>query len=709
MAELTNAGQEVEGRLIVETAEPAWSARTQNVVPLTLPAGAHKRVPVVMPVPDSGSKVEVRFEADGRAVARTTLTLGYIGPAQALVGVLSGDELGVPGLNLVKGNRGIPNVVARLDSETFPTRASLLRDYNLIALSRFDSGTLSEQQLRALESWVGQGGTLLLVGGPEWKRTLDPMPRSLVPVAIEDVRQVDLSPLGESAGRPLSATGPVSVARLLKGTVLVKSGDVPLLTMTPVGAGRVYFLAVDPALEPMVTWRGQGDLFARYLDYTRTGGDNWWDNRSYQIQRALELIPGLGLPSLWLVFGLLLGYVLLVGPLNYFLLKRLDRREWTWVTVPALSVLFVGVVWSVTLGTRTALISHLITVTKLIPGTDTAMMTSYVGVYAPTKERLEVPLVGDSLVRPVQTSSPGSAGKVGVRIVAGERTRVELLGLTNYEMRSLAVEQDVTIPGGGLELVDVDLTETGLLKGRLVNRLDQPLSDVRVAFGNDSAILGDLAPGTASEPFRLSLGISGRGPLYDPMRAGGDIEMERRTAVLQGLYGWGAETLPQGVLVVTGWASRPLAEPPLPDLGNVHSTTHLVHTELPIPVDATSGNLPPGVVTGVLTEGNAFDRSPVGMVLPEGSYTFRLYLPELDPDRVAELKLHIPMTDGNRWSAEVKNQRTGQWEALMTVSEQPLPNWPDLISDGGVMEVRITVTGHLEMAPLTISARGVYR
>ena len=37
---------------------------------------------------------------------------------------------------------------------------------------------------------------------------------------------------------------------------------------------------------------------------------------------------------------LLFGYIALIGPINYLVLRRLDEREWAWVTMPALIAIF---------------------------------------------------------------------------------------------------------------------------------------------------------------------------------------------------------------------------------------------------------------------------------------------------------------------------------------------------------------------------------
>ena len=63
------------------------------------------------------------------------------------------------------------------------------------------------------------------------------------------------------------------------------------------------------------------------------------------IVAAVSNLPSLALPPIGGLLVLLFGYIVLVGPVNYLVLRRLDRREWAWFTVPALIVVFtVGVV-----------------------------------------------------------------------------------------------------------------------------------------------------------------------------------------------------------------------------------------------------------------------------------------------------------------------------------------------------------------------------
>ena len=49
---------------------------------------------------------------------------------------------------------------------------------------------------------------------------------------------------------------------------------------------------------------------------------------------AVANLPSLALPPITGLLVLLFGYIILVGPVNYLVLSRLDRREWAWITVP---------------------------------------------------------------------------------------------------------------------------------------------------------------------------------------------------------------------------------------------------------------------------------------------------------------------------------------------------------------------------------------
>ncbi|MFZ5816481.1 MAG: hypothetical protein ACOY93_14480 [Bacillota bacterium] len=711
LVELANQGGEVSGELVVEF--DAEFSHPQYVVPVTLPAGGRKRIPVSLEASQGSWPVLVRFYVDRKEVASQRLTLTWLPPQGRLVGVLSGDELGIPALNQLQGAQNQSSQVVRLSAETLPDRAALLEDFDVIALSRFDSSALSPEQLRALELWVGRGGTLMLAGGPEWKRTLGALPPSLVPVEVTEVREVELQPLTDVGGRPVSGKGPVSVARLRTGHGLVFSEGVPLVASAPAGAGRVLFLAFDPGLNPIVTWQGQPQLYNRLLMAGAQANPRWPNEREWMLQQALQQIPDWGLPGVWTVALLLGSYLLLVGPANYLVLKRLDRREWSWVSVPALSLLFLGLVYLMGFGRFQPLVSHLITVTELPPGTGVGTMTSYLGLYSPSRSTLSIAVEDARLVRPFVRGGI-RMGEVSARVVAGDKTTVELRGMNSYQMSGFSMEHDIPLKGGGLELIEARM-EDGTLTGRLVNRLDRAVEGLLLVAGNVAHPLPPLEPGATSEPFQINVGQWDRVDPRAPMGRVPDALLSPENGPEEGrrrmIRDYVLNTTihhRSGGLLVTGWTAEPLVAPRLPDLGKLAQGANMIFAMLPLPVGEEGSDIPPGLVTGQPLDPNGVNWIGNGFMLRPGTHSFTLVLPPLDPSRVDSVTLHARAPATPMLRLAVRNQRSGEWLPFSDPS-YTLPNWQEFVSPAGLIELRYETQEHLEIQSPTVAVKGVSR
>jgi hypothetical protein len=104
----------------------------------------------------------------------------------------------------------------------------------------------------------------------------------------------------------------------------------------PIGAGRIARTPslADAALDALFTApvvmaeEEVGDHSAGVVDRSELG----WAVR--RLARAPTF------PSLGALGGALLAYIVVVGVVNFAVLRRLGRAEWAWVSVPALAVLF---------------------------------------------------------------------------------------------------------------------------------------------------------------------------------------------------------------------------------------------------------------------------------------------------------------------------------------------------------------------------------
>ena len=169
--------------------------------------------------------------------------------------------------NVVLPNSSDSMLVEYLNAQNMPSMEAVLANFNLIILDSFHTSSLTHEQLRALYLWVQQGGSLIEVGGPNWQQTISALPTNLLPVSIHGASILPagthLLPAGistsVSSGSTISDTlqvpVPVSSAMVLEGArTIVSAGDVPLLVQAQSGQGLIYYLAYDPALDPIVHW-----------------------------------------------------------------------------------------------------------------------------------------------------------------------------------------------------------------------------------------------------------------------------------------------------------------------------------------------------------------------------------------------------------------------------------------------------------------------
>ena len=134
------------------------------------------------------------------------------------------------------------------------------------------------------------------------------------------------------------------------GTVEAREAEVPLVIRTARGFGQVIFLAGDLDKPPLSGWKDRPLLVARLLDMpTAAAAEESKENTavmhygysdlSGQMRSALDRFTGVRLVPFWFVAGLIVVYILLIGPGDYFFLRKVvGRMEWTWLTFPTIVV-----------------------------------------------------------------------------------------------------------------------------------------------------------------------------------------------------------------------------------------------------------------------------------------------------------------------------------------------------------------------------------
>ncbi len=258
-------------------------------------------------------------------------------------------------------------VAARVeDVERLPTHWCGYEGVDAVILSTsrpeiYRKLTADSAQVQALDEWVRMGGRLVLCAGSQAEKILAadaPLGR-FVPGRLEktvSLRQTGAleSYCGSRSGVPQAGNVKtvLRAARLadVQGLVEAREADLPLVVRTARGFGQVIFIAVDLDEPPLSQWSDRPMLAARLLDMPTGGAEEseesaammhfGYSDISGQLRSALDRFSGVRLAPFWLVAGLIAAYLLLIGPGDYFFLRKLvGRMEWTWLTFPLIVLL----------------------------------------------------------------------------------------------------------------------------------------------------------------------------------------------------------------------------------------------------------------------------------------------------------------------------------------------------------------------------------
>jgi len=221
-------------------------------------------------------------------------------------------------------------------------------------------------RLEALDQWVRMGGWLVLCVGSRADEVLaeGSALRRFAPGRLDRIRPLRQTAAlevyaGSSSSVPLgqgSEKTDIQAAKLVdvEGVVEAREADLPLVIRTARGMGQIVFLAADADQGPIGKWSERPLLAAKMLDLGGARGDQQtqasaalmhtrYNDLSGQLRSALDEFTGVRTIPFSAVALMIVVYILLIGPGDYFFLRKLVRRmQWTWLTFPIIVVAVSG-------------------------------------------------------------------------------------------------------------------------------------------------------------------------------------------------------------------------------------------------------------------------------------------------------------------------------------------------------------------------------
>jgi hypothetical protein len=739
--ELENSGADVNGSVQVRV----LSGAVNNVfeVPVSLPGGSRKRLPVYILPNNFSREIQVDFISGGKSAATQKIQVRPQPNISYFIGIVSAER---GALSLLSGitlpGQHRPRVLADISLADLPDRVEGMRSFDLLILNDVDTSLLTTVQTQVLSNWVRLGGRLVLGGGAGAQRTALGLPEELLPVVPAGLVDISASSLNgleryvDGAAAAPSGTFTMAVGEVKEGRTLVETSDKqPLVRELNYGSGWVNFIALDLSASPFEGWSSTAKFWETMVSPGAAYPEGLAPDISMRQMRsggmpyALSNMPVLDLPSLQGISILLGFYILLIGPLNYLFLRWRRRLHMAWVTIPILTAVFSAGTFGLGFTMRGSdILINKIAMVELQPG-GTANLITYIGLFSPGQGDYQVEVGSAGLLSPLTEyydpwggGFSGTAGGAGEMVfVQGDPSAVRGLSVGQWSLRSF-MSEDVWNDFGGLH---ASLALDGdMLTGVVRNDTDYTLSDAVVVLGKRFMRLGDLEPGEEVEvklQFRALNNDRWGPPLsymlfeeqFNQPSTGRNRELEMKRSIIESTFERGpwvkmggmrapglASTSGINVMFLV-WMNEAPPEIRVGGRAPAQQATTLVYSPLTYSIPTQGAvSLAPGLVPGTLIQspkegGYCGEPGSPSVYIVNGEALFEFQAPqELSGMDISTLKLSL-WTDGGWWGSPelaLYDWNTQEWAVLSETIQgvNVVMNSESLVNDLGLIRVRMS-------------------
>jgi hypothetical protein len=459
---IENKGSDLTGYLILATDEQRqYNDQIEYVKEVFVASGATEKIELLLPGNVVANRNQVNLVAGDELLAWAPVQgLMVRGEGILILGVSDRGELYKPLLEAQDKSGGLPRLMTgkTIEPSDLPGNFFILQGADLIFIDQQAQAGLTPAQKETLEKWVLAGGILIISPGVDGL--------------------ADESP---ALGRIVAAN---------KGK--------PLLYRRSLGQGAIitstYDLLGQSGLNKEEEWPLWRDIMTGEQLYQ---GDYYHDGfwgSSWGYLDAANQFDDISAPSLLVFGGILSGYLLLVGPVIYLILRRRDKRDWAWVAVPATALILAGAIMGVGNARIPGDGTLQIVSTINIAGKGVAVAEGAAAAIIPKGGEYSFAISDNTYAIPVPRGR--LTGAMTVLMKEGGAKTVAFKGVEYWSVRNVVFQSTVA----NLGQIEGELTlKEGQLIGTLVNNTGLDLTDVMVTAGIKTFSLGEWPQGDIKE------------------------------------------------------------------------------------------------------------------------------------------------------------------------------------------------------------------
>ncbi|MFC7687528.1 hypothetical protein [Ureibacillus sp. GCM10028918] len=601
--------------------------------------------------------------------------------------------------------------VNQLKGFELPSDTKGLEMADVIAVDEVSLADYSEKQQEALYNWVENGGTLL-IGASDQVEASAGLFKDHLPLILSNER-VSVSKESLTA---LSKQGiftediEVYQAQQKEGSVrLLADGDTTLASSRLLGSGRVIQTTFSLGDQPLSGMDGYAKLIAPMLNLQNSRQNNSFGMYYGGINEYLpsevgsvnELFPSFEVSTTLLVITIIV-YILLVGPLLYFVLKRMDKREHAWWIIPVLSIglslcMFI-------FGAKDRLLQSQIQQSafykvegeNLVGHYVESILTNRGGDFTFTTDENTTAVASRNSAFYSNPSESVLHEKSYVKEHANGST-INLKNLNYWSVQSVVGQTKIENAGN----MDIQLTlKDGKVEGSITNHFPFKLNDVAIWSGTREIELGDIE---ANETLEVSKEVKNSVLLapsfsnynYTQAQSKDDL-MPVRLEKLK--YGVGALIEGERLPAITAWTKEALVGIELDGNAKMSPVAYIAQSfepaielsgEFTLDKESLEENLEPTNGSGYMELMNDATNE---WYLDKGDYNFNISAPEELLDGTSWTEVSISNKASDRTSLAVWNWSTSQFEDIQDASASYTKNLDQYISSEGQLKILVRLT-----------------
>ena len=511
----------------VEIRVPSSNGKYMSYVkPISMQKSSEKEITINVPVGANRSEYTLVINNGQEKVYQDSFTIGMTSNNMTgFIGILSEDFNSLSYINQLPAPSGatLLTKVIKLDEKNFPEDIFTLDAFDVLVINDFDTSKLSKAQYIILKQWVNNGGTLVLGTGQKHTKTLGIFKDDFIQGSVNEVKTISTSiinSMGTNGDNKNSAQIDVLPLGVKDRTVLMEDKNVVLVQKLSKGNGVVGILAFDLSQTPFANWSNNSAFAQKLFEMINPNMVNLQNIKGNNIQNDYGLygdivnrFSEMAKANTSSFYFILFIYIFVVAPLNYFVLKKLDKRQYMWISVPAIAIIFGILVYVAGSGTRLSKITTNMVSVLNIDKRGNAFSETYAGILNSNKAKVNIVSKNGEKIIPLSDLNFNTiAGKVSgneemeAKIFATEGGGIEYKNSSILQNKILRIQEN-SVNIGKLE-TDIS-TKNGDITGTIKNATNLDFYDLYIITPSKYYVIKDFKSGKTCNLSTASVATSG--------------------------------------------------------------------------------------------------------------------------------------------------------------------------------------------------------